>query len=337
MGELRLTARKLVGLGRGILAADESVASATKRLESVAVPSTAETRRQYRDLFLSAPGIEAYLSGVILFEETMRQAGNDGIPFPDALARRGILPGIKVDQGLVPMTGSPNETVTNGLDGLPRRLEEYRAAGARFAKWRAAFPIASGLPTDACLAENAKRLAAYAAACHAADIVPMVEPEVLLDGDHDVHQSAEVTAHVLRATFAALEEANVDVSAVILKTSMVLAGSGSAHPSGPEEVGEETAHVLRINCPKDLAGIVFLSGGQTPVQATENLQAVAQRGPHPWPVTFSYARALQGPPLEVWRGHADKVFLARTAFLKRLKLNSLASSGHYIPALEYDL
>ena len=334
MGELRQTARQLVGRGRGILAADESVASATKRLEAVAVPSTPETRRQYRDLFLSAPGIEAYLSGVILFEETMLQAGNDGVPFPDALTRRGILPGIKVDQGLSPMPGSPEETVTNGLDGLSRRLEEYRAAGARFAKWRAAFPIADGLPTDACLAENARRLAAYAVACHAAGIVPMVEPEVLLDGNHDIRQSAVVTERVLRATFAALAEANVDVSAVILKTSMVLAGAGSPHPSGPEEVGEETARVLRICCPGDLAGVVFLSGGQTPVEATENLQAVARRGVYPWPVTFSYARALQGPPLEIWGGHPDNVFLARATFAKRLQLNVYASLGQYRPDME---
>ncbi len=334
MGELRQTARQLVARGRGILAADESTSSATKRLESVAVPSTAETRRQYRDLFLSAPGIEAYLSGVILFEETMRQAGNDGVPFPDALTRRGILPGIKVDQGLEPLTGSLLETVTNGLDGLPRRLEEYRAAGARFAKWRAAFPIADGLPTEASLRENARRLAAYAAACHAADMVPMVEPEVLLDGDHDILQSADVTERVLRATFAALEETEVDVSAVILKTSMVLAGAGSPHTSGVEEVGEETARVLRICCPGDLAGVVFLSGGQTPVEATEHLQAVARRGPYPWPITFSYARALQAPPLEIWRGHSDKVFLARPAVIKRLQLNVYASRGLYRSDME---
>ncbi len=331
---LRETARLMVVKGKGILAADASAASAAKRLEAIAMPSTPETRRQYRELFLAADGTEPYLSGVILFEETFHQLADDGTPYPQLLERRGILPGIKVDQGLEPLLGSPKETVTKGLDGLAGRLEAFRAGGARFAKWRTAFPIAEGLPTEASVRENTKRLAAYAAACQAADIVPMVEPEVLIDGPHDLARSVDVTSRVLRATFAALADAGVDLTATILKTSMAVAGSESPTPSGPEEVGEATAHMLRACCPPELAGIVFLSGGQTPVQATENLQAIARRGPHPWPVTFSFARALQQPPLDAWLGRPENVAKARAVFLKRLRLNALASEGKYAPEME---
>lgn len=329
MEELRKIARQLVARGKGILAADESVASAGARLSAVDVPSTPENRRRYRDLFLSAPGIEAYLSGVILFDETLRQRAEDRTPFPQLLVRKGILPGIKVDLGLESLPEHPSETYTKGLDGLDVRLAEYRALGARFCKWRALFTIGEGSPSAEAIHVNAELLAQYAQACHNHDLVPMVEPEVLITGDHDLETSARVTGLVLRALFDALEGYDVDLSALILKTSMAIPGDRCDHQAGPEDVGEATARMLLAHVPPDTAGVVFLSGGQTPTQATENLNAVARRGPYAWPVTFSYARALQGPPLSIWRGHEDRVEEARAVFLRRLELNALASLGLY--------
>ncbi len=327
--ELRGTARKMVERGKGLLAADESTGSAGKRLAAVGVASTLETRRQYRDLFLSARGVDAYLSGVILFDETMRQRADDGTPFPERLARQGILPGIKVDQGRVPLPDHPGETATQGLGGLEQRLAEYRALGARFCKWRAAFPIAEHLPSPEAIFANTEALAQYAQICHAQGLVPIVEPEVLMDGDHDLATAERVTGLVLRALFDALDGYGVDLSAVILKTSMAVSGSLDARPAGPEEVGEATARLLRDHVPPDTAGVVFLSGGEPPVRETEFLNAVARRGPFPWPVTFSFARALQGPTLEIWRGRAENVEAARAVFLRRLELDALASLGLY--------
>lgn len=324
--DIRHIAKLLLSKGKGILAADESNASAGKRLEAVGVESTEETRRQYRDLFISAPNAENYLSGVILFDETVHQSADDGLSFINVMIDNKIIPGVKVDQGLQDAAGHPGEQITKGLEGLPARLAEYYKLGCRFAKWRAVVPVRE---CDDIIAANAKILAHYARECQAAGIVPIVEPEVLWEGDHDLETSADVTEKTITAVFAALVEAHVDLKAVILKTSMVLAGPECPKPSTHFEVGRATARVLRAAVPKEAAGVVFLSGGQEAVQATENLQAVVQNGPFPWPITFSYARALQGPALEVWQGKKENVKAAREVFLKRLKLNSAASLGKY--------
>lgn len=322
-------AAKMVAPGKGILAADESVASAGKRLAAVGVDSTEETRRQYRNLFLAAEGVENYLSGVILHDETMRQKADDGTPFPALLEKNGILPGIKVDAGSVPLPGFPDEEVTEGLDGLARRLKDYRGMGARFAKWRAVIRIGKGIPTREALESNAYVLARYARLCQDADIVPMVEPEVLLDGAHGMKTSYRVTKETLRTVFEFLKTYRADLRAVILKTSMVVPGSESGEKMDSSEVGRFTAKCLRAAVPKEVPGVVFLSGGQTALEATANLNEIARRGPYPWGVTFSYARALQGPPLEVWRGDASKAGEARKIFLKRLEMNALAREGKW--------
>lgn len=324
--DIRHIAKRLLSKGKGILAADESNASAGKRLEAVGVESTEETRRQYRDLFISAPNAENYVSGVILFDETVHQAADDGLSFINVMGEKKIIPGIKVDQGLQDAAGHPGEQITKGLEGLPERLAEYHKLGCRFAKWRAVVPIQE---CDDIIDANAKILAHYARECQAAGIVPIIEPEVLWEGDHDLATAAEVTEKTIATAFKELEALHVDVKAVILKTSMVLAGPKCPKPSTSFEVGRATARVLRSAVPKEAAGVVFLSGGQEAVQATENLQAVAQNGPFPWPVTFSYARALQGPALEVWQGKKENVKAARAVFIQRLKLNSAASLGKY--------
>ncbi len=320
--------------GKGILAADESTATAGKRLASIQMVSTEETRRQYHEVFLAAEGIEMYLSGIILFDETIRQQASDGTPFPHVLERKGILTGIKVDKGLEKLAGHADETYAKGLEGLKERLAEYRTQGARFAKWRAAFSIGKHRPSVEAIHVNVEILARYAKLCQQAGLVPIIEPEVLFEGNHDIVQCESATNLVLRALFLALEGHGVDRSSVILKTSMVLAGSGSRRPSGPEEVGEATARMLRDAVPTDTAGVVFLSGGQTSMQATQNLNAIARRGPFPWPMTFSFARALQEPALGIWHGQPDHLAAARAVFLKRLKLDVLASFGKYREEME---
>lgn len=324
--DIRHITKLLLSKGKGILAADESPATASKHLSAVGVESTEETRRQYRDLFLSAPNIEKYVSGVILFEETVHQAADDGLSFVHVLGEKKIIPGIKVDQGLQEVPGHPGEQITKGLEGLSERLAAYHKLGCRFAKWRAVISVQDHEET---IVANAKILAQYAHDCQTAGIVPMIEPEVLWEGDHDLETAARVTEKTIAAVFAALAEAHVDLKAVILKTSMVLAGPTCAKLPSHFEIGRATARVLRASVPKDAAGVVFLSGGQEAVQATENLQAVVSNGPFPWPLTFSYARALQGPALEIWRGKKEYVKAAREVFLKRLKFNAAASLGTY--------
>ncbi|MCX6788050.1 MAG: fructose-bisphosphate aldolase class I [Candidatus Kaiserbacteria bacterium] len=328
MTDLVTTARSFFAPGKGILAADESVHTATARLASYGIPTSAEMRRQYRDLFFGAEGVEQYLSGIILFSETLLEKGNDTKLFPESLTSRGILPGIKVDLGTEPISTSPHEFITQGLLDLPERLIEYKKQGAVFTKWRAAIRIdGDQLPTSAAIHENAKRLASYAKEVQSAGLVPIVEPEVLLEGKHSRARSREVLEEVLGTLFSVLEEHSVDPASVILKTSMVLAGSENGKRDTPDEVAEDTLAALMSNVPRQVAGIVFLSGGQTPDEATANLMAITRRAKElnvPWPLTFSYARALQEEALSVWKGKEENVPAARAAFLSRLAKVSAA-------------
>lgn len=334
MFDLSEVARTLVTPGKGLLAADESDKSADeKRLKLYGIATGAEMRRQFRDLFLEAPGIEDYLSGVILYSETLDQKDDeDGLYFPESLAKHGIIPGIKVDEGLEPFPGSPDETITKGLVGLPARVAEFKAKHhPSFTKWRAAITIQGDrLPTSSALVENAKRLALYAYEVQKESMVPIVEPEVLLDGDHSRLRAREVITKTMNALIAAMEDQAVDLSAVIIKTSMALSGNKSGRTDTPEEVAEDTLGALMESVPIVIPGIVFLSGGQTPDQATENLRAITKRAKElqaPWPLTFSYARALQEEALAIWAGKPENVPAARAAFLERLKKVSEATQA----------
>ena len=325
MTDLSDSARALMRSGMGILAADESEKSADeKRLTPYGIKTGPEMRRKFRDLLLSTPGIEAYLSGVILHAETLTQKADDGTPFPRLLLERGIIPGIKVDEGLEPLAESPEETITKGLLGLEGRLAGYHAThGTGFTKWRAAIRIEGDrLPSARALVENAKRLATYACEVQKAGMVPMLEPEVLLEGKHGRVRARAVLEQAMRVLFDTLNEQCADLSGVILKTSMVLSGSGSGRLDTPEEVAEDTVSALMETVPAEVGGIVFLSGGQTPDQATMNLAAItklARERNAPWPLTFSYARALQEEALQAWGGKEENVPVAREAFLARLK------------------
>ena len=327
-------AAAMVAKGRGVLAADESSGTCEKRFKSVGVECTEESRRAYRGLLFATPGAEQFVSGVILYDETIRQKANDGTPFPEYLAKKGVLPGIKVDKGLADLPFCPGEKVTEGLDGLGRRLAEYFALGARFAKWRAVIAIGAGIPTHTCLYANAHALARYAALCQAASIVPMIEPEVLLDGDHTAERCEEVTESTLRACYAALAAYNVSVEHLILKASMVVSGKDCARQAGVDEVAERTLRVLKRTVPAAQPGIVFLSGGQSDESATAHLNAMAAEKGLPWPLTFSFSRALQNPALKAWRGHAANVGAAQKAFYHRARMNGLASQGKWKPELE---
>lgn len=316
---LREMAKFLVSNGKGILAADESGGSIHKKFENMKIIDDEKHRRDYRNIFLSAGGLEKYVNGVILFDETARQKADDGRNFVEFLTARGVVSGIKVDQGLVNFTNS-EEKYTKGLEGLEERLREYYLMGLRFAKWRAAFEITDSAPSEFAIRENARILAEYARACQSENIVPIVEPEVVFDGNYSLNKSKEVTGKILRELFSELREKNVDISATILKVNMVIAGKKFPTQSTPEEVGEATAEVLRENVPEEIAGVVFLSGGQTVTQATENLGEVVKN--HlPFPVTFSFARALQEPALEIWRGDNKNSRAAAEAFVERLKAN----------------
>lgn len=317
-------AAKLLESPKGIFAADESGGSIAKRFESFGIEDSEEMRRQYRQLFFTAPGVEEGLSGAILFDETARQHSDDGTPFPELLASRGIIPGIKVDKGIVPLPGFDGEGVTSGLDGLPERLTEYRALGLRFAKWRAAFTVTDTTPSDAAIAANVHALARYALDCQNADIVPIVEPEIVHEGNFDIQRAEEVSARILDALFEELALMGVDRKACILKTSMVLASS-KQNQSSPEEVAQATTRMFAHHVPHDLAGIVFLSGGQTPEQATANLQAISNLGPQQWPITFSFSRALQEPVLEAWGGNSHQNDRAKEIFAELVANNSRAT------------
>jgi fructose-bisphosphate aldolase class I len=331
---LSKTAAAMVARGKGVLAADESSGTCEKRFKSVNVECTEESRRAYRGLLFTTPGAEQYISGVILFDETIRQKTNDGTPFPAYLAGKGIIPGIKVDKGAMDLALCPGEKVTEGLDGLRGRLAEYFKLGARFAKWRAVITIGEGIPSHACLYANAHALARYAALCQEASIVPMIEPEVLLDGNHSVERSEEVTEATLRATYAACAAHHVSIEHLILKTSMVVSGKEHARQAPVDEVAERTVRVLKRTVPAAQPGIVFLSGGQSDEAATAHLNAMAAMKGLPWPLTFSYSRALQNPALKTWRGEAKNAAAAQKAFHHRAHMNGLASTGKWKPELE---
>jgi fructose-bisphosphate aldolase class I len=331
---LAKTAAAMVARGKGVLAADESSGTCEKRFKSVGVECTEESRRTYRGLLFTTPGVEQYVSGVILFDETLRQKTNDGVPFPDYLARKGILPGIKVDKGAMDLALCPGEKVTEGLDGLRPRLAEYFKLGARFAKWRAVITIGDGIPSHTCLYANAHALARYAALCQEASIVPMIEPEVLLDGSHTVERCEEVTEATLRATYAAMAAHNVSFEHLILKTSMVVSGKECPRQANVDDVAERTVRVLKRTVPAAQPGIVFLSGGQSDEAATAHLNAMAAMKGLPWPLTFSYSRALQNPALKAWRGQAANAAAAQKAFHHRAHMNGLAAQGKWKPELE---
>jgi fructose-bisphosphate aldolase class I len=331
---LSRTAAAMVARGKGILAADESSGTCETRFKTVRADCTEQNRRAYRGLLFGTPGVEQFLSGVILFDETIRQKSDDGTPFPQYLAKKGIIPGIKVDKGVVDIPLSPGEKITEGLDGLSKRLEEYFQMGARFAKWRAVITIGEAIPTHTCLYANAHALARYAAACQAASIVPMIEPEVLLNGSHTIERCEEVTEACLRATYAALAAHNVSFEHLILKTSMVVSGKECPRQAGVDEVAERTVRALKRTVPAAQPGVVFLSGGQSDVAATAHLNAMAAMKNLPWPLTFSYSRALQNPALAAWRGQPGNVGAAQSAFHHRAQMNGLAAQGKWKAELE---
>jgi fructose-bisphosphate aldolase, class I len=332
--ELESIAQAMVGKGKGILAADESMGTIKRRFDSIKVESNDNNRRAYREMLFTTKGLEEAISGVILFDETIRTTASDGTPFAQLLAKKGILPGIKVDKGPVDIPSFPGEVVTEGLDGLRGRLKEYKELGAKFAKWRAVITIGDGIPTRTCLEANAHALARYAALCQEAVIVPIVEPEVLLDGGHTIERCQDVTEETLRITFWQLMEQRVHLEGMILKPSMVVSGKDNPRQAGVEEVAERTIHCLKRTVPAAVPGIAFLSGGQSAVSATEHLNAMNKMGPLPWQVSFSYARALQDPALKAWKGEAANVAEAQKIFYHRAKMNSAARSGSYSKQME---
>ncbi len=337
--DLYETANELVANDRGILAADESSGTIKKRFDTIGLESTEESRRAYRDLLFTTPGLEESVSGVILYDETLRQSAADRTPFAELLAGRGIIPGIKVDTGAKPLAGAPGETVTEGLDGLRERLEEYRGLGARFAKWRAVITIGAGsegtaIPSAYCIGANAHALARYAALCQEQGLVPIVEPEVLMDADNDIETCYRATKRTLHKVFDELYHQRVDLKGILLKPNMVVSGKGSPTQASAEEVAEWTIRCFRETVPAAVPGIVFLSGGQSDQQASENLNAINSRGPQPWVLSFSYGRALQAPALAAWGGRAENVEAGQSSLALRARCNSAAVSGRYSAEME---
>lgn len=332
--ELQATVDALVRKGKGILAADESGPTIARRFQAISLESTEDNRRAYRSLLLSTPQIGRYLSGVIFYEETLAQKADDGEPLPQLAARQGIVPGIKVDAGKIPLALAPGDEITQGLDGLAERLQAYKQQGARFAKWRAVYNVSATLPGRAAVKANAEALARYAAICQAEGVVPIVEPEVLIDGDHTQARCAEVTQAVLHDVFRALQRHRVALEHMLLKPSMVVPGKAHAQQASPAEVAAATLRVLRRAVPAAVPGIVFLSGGQSPAEATANLDALNRLGAQPWSLSFSYGRALQDPVLQAWRGQASRVRQAQDALLQRARLNAAASEGQYEAGME---
>ncbi|HET8942975.1 MAG TPA: class I fructose-bisphosphate aldolase [Rudaea sp.] len=331
--ELESIAQAMVAPGKGIIAIDESTGTIKKRFDAVGIECTEENRRAYREMLLTAPGLNAHISGAILYDETLRQSTRAGVPFTQVMMKAGILPGIKVDKGAKPLAGFPGELVTEGLDGLRERLAEYSRLGAKFAKWRAVITIDEEAPTGSCIESNCHALARYAALCQEAGIVPMVEPEVLMDGDHDIDVCYDVTEATLRSLFGALYEQNVMLEGTILKPSMVVSGKRCAQQASVEEVAEATVRCLKSSVPTLLPGIVFLSGGQSDEQATAHLNAMNQMGPHPWPLSFSYGRAMQQAALKLWSGDMKANFAdAQAIVVQRAKENGQAALGQWKPA-----
>jgi fructose-bisphosphate aldolase class I len=333
--DLQATIAAMLQPGKGILAADESVPTITKRFKALGIDCTEESRRAYRSLLITTPGAEHFLSGVILFEETLGQSADDGTPLPQVLARRGIMPGIKVDKGTTALVGAPGDLITQGLDGLADRLKTFKGQGMRFAKWREVYAITAHNPTPLGIEANAEVLARYAAACQAEGIVPIVEPEVLIDGEHGIERCSEVTEAVLHAVFHALHRHRVLLEYMVLKPNMVLPGKDHRPKATPDEVAAATVKVLRRMVPAAVPSINFLSGGQAPEEATANLNAINVLYAHaPWVLSFSYARALQDPVLHRWAGRAENAAAAQQAFSRRITMNSLARHGKWSPEME---
>lgn len=335
--ELQSTIAKLAVRGKGILAADESTATITKRFEAVGIPSNEDTRRAYREMLMTTPDFSKYVAGVILFEETLNQKTSSGILFPEALKKMNVVPGIKVDKGLVHLANTVDENITQGLDGLPERLADYKAKGAQFAKWRAVYSISDKTPSKLAIKTNAEVLARYAAICQEAGIVPIVEPEVLIDGNHTIARCEEVTEPVLHAVFNALYRHKVKLEYIVLKPSMVISGKSCSQKASVSEVAEATVRVLRRTVPGAVPTINFLSGGQSPEDATAHLNAMNALGPLPWNLSFSYARALQDYAMKTWAGQAKNMEQAQLAFQQRAKLNSLAAMGEYSTSSEAEV
>jgi fructose-bisphosphate aldolase class I len=332
--DLESVAKKLVAPGKGILAADESTGTIEKRLKSINVPSNEENRRMYREILFTTNGAGEFISGVILFDETIRQKTRDGRSFVQVLEQQGIVPGIKVDRGAKGMANFPGEKITEGLDGLRERLTEYRKLGARFAKWRAVITIGDGIPTRTCIDSNAEALARYAALSQEADIVPIIEPEVLMDGTHTIERYFEVTQQTLESVFHALYEHRVSLEGMLLKPNMVLSGKDCPQQASVQEVAEATVRCMKRVVPAAVPGLVFLSGGQTDLQATEHLNAMNRLDQVPWQLSFSYGRALQAPVLKAWKGEPANVADAQQAFHHRALCNSKARFGKYTEAME---
>jgi fructose-bisphosphate aldolase class I len=331
--ELYETAQTIVARHKGILAADESTGTIKKRFDSIGVSSTEENRRFYRQLLFTAPGMEDSIGGVIFYDETLRQSADDGTPFSEVLASKGVIPGIKVDTGAHDQAGFPGEKITEGLDGLRARLEEYRSLGARFAKWRAVITIGDTIPSVACIRANAHALARYAALCQEAGIVPIVEPEVLMDANNTIERCHDVTSRTLKWTFHELIAQGVDLRGVLLKPNMVISGKGDATQASAEQIAELTIQCFMTHVPAAVPGIVFLSGGQSEVEATENLNAINQIG-GPWPLSFSYGRALQASALNVWAGDTGNADAAQAAFVHRAHMNACAAAGKWSAEME---
>jgi len=334
LNELSSIANKIVADHRGILAADESTSTIEKRFKSIGVENTEEHRRAYREMLFATPGVEKFISGVIMYDETIRQKTQAGVPFPEWQAKLGIVPGIKVDTGAKTLAGSPNEKITEGLDGLRERLQAYHKLGARFAKWRAVIDIAEGIPTAYGLRANAQALARYAALCQEQGLVPIVEPEVLMDGAHGIQRCGEVTTETLKLVFDELYTHRVALEGMLLKPNMVIAGMKSPQQASVEEVAQETVKVLKRHVPSAVPGIVFLSGGQSDVVATAHLNAMNALGPMPWKLSFSYGRALQAAALEAWRGKQANVGAGQKAFYHRSQCNSAACAARYTSQME---
>jgi fructose-bisphosphate aldolase, class I len=332
--ELEQTAQAIVAEGKGILAADESDSTIKKRFDSIGVESTEENRRAYRELLFTTESAEEFIGGVILFDETIRQKASDGTPFPQLLASKGIIPGIKVDTGAKPLALAEGETITEGLDGLRDRITQYRELGARFAKWRAVISIGKKIPSEYSLWTNAHALARYAALCQEGGLVPIVEPEVLMDGDHTIERSFEVTSHTLHAVFTELRDQRIHPEGILLKPNMVLPGYDSSEQLSDDEIAHETVRCFKRHVPAAVPGIVFLSGGQSEEEATRRLNAMNSVGPHPWKLSFSYGRALQAAALKAWGGKEENVEAAQRAYYHRAKMNSAAQTGTYAPELE---
>jgi len=332
--ELARVAAAMVAKGKGILAADESTGTIKKRFDSIKLESTPENHRAYRELLFAAPGAAESISAVIMYDETLRQKTKDGTPFPQYLARQGMVPGIKVDLGAKALAGFPGETITEGLDGLRERLIAYHGLGARFAKWRAVIDIAAGIPTTFAIEANAHALARYAALCQENDIVPIVEPEVLMDGAHSLERCSEVTEQVLATVFSQLFDHRVALEGMVLKPNMVISGKKASDRASPEKVAEATVRVLKRHVPPAVPGIAFLSGGQSPTEATLHLSLMNRLGPLPWALTFSYGRALQDTALKAWGGAASTFAAGQKEFARRALLNGAATTGRYAPEME---